>query len=189
MKESRARKEIVHYCRMLWDRRLVTGSSGNVSLRIGGGRFLVTPAGRSLRALAPEEIVLVDASGTSRDGTATSEIPLHLACYAARADVDAIVHTHPRFCVVWSRTGRLFPQDTVGARETLGHVAWSAYHPPGSAELAAEVSASARDRDTILMERHGLTALGSCLEDAFLRSDLAEEAAAIGVYGHFLARE
>ena len=181
MKEKRARKEIVHYCRLLWDRRLVTGSSGNISVRIRGGRFLVTPAGRSLRELTPDDLVRVDASGAAKHGRPTSELPLHLACYAARPDVDAIVHTHPRFCVAWSRAGRVFPQDTVGARETLGPVAWSAYYPPGSVALAAEVATAARSHDTILMERHGLTALGSCLEDAFLRSDLAEEAAALGL--------
>lgn len=186
MNEQQARDDILRYCRELWDRGLISGSSGNVSVRLHDGTLLVTPAGRSLRNLRAEELARVSADGAPLDTrTATSELPLHVACYRARSDVHAIVHTHPRYCVAWSRNGTVFPQDTVGARETLGPVEWSSYHPPRSAELATAVAQAAIRADTILMERHGLTALGSELEAAFLRSDLAEEAAAIGYLGHF----
>lgn len=183
MNSQRAREELARYGRELWDRRLVTGSSGNISVRLGDGTLLVSPASRSLRDLLPDEFVQTDASGTPLDGgRPTSELPLHVACYGARADVRAVVHTHPTFCVVWSNAGTVFPQHTVGAKETLGPVTWTAYEPPGTQRLAALVAAAAASFNTILMERHGLTALGESLEQAFLLSDLAEEAARVGYF-------
>jgi L-fuculose-phosphate aldolase len=190
--EREARKQIVEYCRLLWDRRLVTGTSGNVSVRLEGGDLIVTPTLRSLRALREDELVRTDASGKPRagQGVPTSELPLHIAAYAARADVRAVVHTHPTFCVVWSKTGAVFERDTVGARETLGEVAFTPYAPPGSLELA-RVTAEQFERgiNTVLMERHGVSAVGPGLEDAFVLTDLAEEAARIACFGKFLLRE
>lgn len=188
MTNESERRQIAAYGRELWERRLVTGSSGNISVRLANGDLLVTPAARSLRDLRPEELVQTDAHGVPRErGTPTSELPLHVACYAARSDVHAVVHTHPTFCVVCSKSGAPFEQDTVGARETLGPVAWTPYEPPGSAALANVVAAAAaKGVDTILMERHGLTAVAAQLEPAFLRTDLAEEAARIAFYSRFL---
>jgi L-fuculose-phosphate aldolase len=183
--EKDLRASMVLYCAKLWDRRLVTGTSGNVSARLGNGDLLATPAARSLGSLTPDEIVLVDANGVARDERQrpTSELPLHLAAYNARPDANCLIHTHPTFCVVWSRCGTIFPQDTVGARETLGPVAWTAFRPAGSSELAALCAAEfGRGFDTVLMERHGLSTLAGGLEEAFMLTDLAEEAARIAFF-------
>jgi L-fuculose-phosphate aldolase len=183
--EKVLRASLVRYCEQLWNRRLVTGTSGNVSARLEDGDVLATPAGRALGSLAPGEIVRVDSLGAPRDASQrpTSELPLHLAAYRARPDAACLIHTHPTFCVVWSKCGTIFPQDTVGARETLGPVAWTAFLPAGSPELAALCASEfARGFDTVLMERHGLSTIGKTLEDAFVLSDLAEEAARIAYF-------
>ena len=187
--EAQAREQIAFYCRLLWQRRLVTGTSGNVSVRLADGDLIVTPTQLSLRAVEPEQLVRTDARGRSREtgSLPTSELPLHVAAYEARPDVRAVVHTHPTFCVVCSKRGRLFERDTVGARETLGEAAWTPYRPPGSAELAAVTSAEfARGVDVVVMERHGLSVVGANLEQAFNGTDLAEEAARIDFYSSFL---
>ncbi len=171
---------------------MVAGSSGNVSVRLPGGDVLVTPSARSLRDLLPSEIVRVGAAGMERgEGErASTELPLHLAAYRARADVTCIVHTHPTFCVVWSKCGGVFPRDTVGALETLGPVAWTGYEPPGSQALAdAAARRFAGGFDTVLMERHGLSTAASSLERAFVLTDLAEEAARIAYFSKLVAGE
>lgn len=187
--EAQARREIVRCCALLWQRHLVTGTSGNVSVRLDDGDLLVTPTLRSLRALDEAEPVRTDPAGVPRPGQGkpTSELPLHLAAYNARPDVHAIIHTHPTFCVVWSKTGRIFERDTVGARETLGEVAWTPYEPAGS-EALADVTARefARGIDTVLMERHGVSAVATDLERAFDLTDLAEEAARIAFFSKVL---
>jgi L-fuculose-phosphate aldolase len=117
----------------------------------------------------------------------TTELPLHVAAYGARPDARSVIHTHPTFCVLWSKTGAVFERDTVGATETLGPVAWTSYKAPGSRELARVTSdAFARGFNIVLMERHGVSALGATLEEAFVRSDLAEEAARIAFFSRIL---
>lgn len=189
MTEAQARESIVEYCALLWERRLVTGSSGNVSVRLEDGDVIVTPTLRSLRALDPAELVRTDSHGTPRDPAqrTTSELPLHLAAYRVRPDIRCVVHTHPTFCVVCSKLGRVFERDTVGARETLGEVAWTPYRPPGSADLADVTAAEfERGAEVVLMERHGVSAVGITLEQAFLNTDLAEEAARIAFFSGLL---
>jgi L-fuculose-phosphate aldolase len=183
------RGEIVAYCKRLWDRHLVTGTSGNVSVRLDDGSILATPSQRSLGSIAVHEIVHVDAGGRPFDPTqaVTSELPLHLAAYRARSDIRCVIHTHPTFCVVWSKTGSVFPRDTVGARETLGNVAWTAFRPNGSQELADLCAGEfARDIDVVIMERHGVSAVGVSLEEAFMQTDLAEEAARIAYFSRLM---
>jgi L-fuculose-phosphate aldolase len=193
LNETDARAAIAHYCRLLWNRRLVTGTSGNVSVRLEGGDILVTPTQLSLRSIVEDDLVRVDENGLPRSGNRlrpTSELPLHVAAFSARRDADAVVHTHPTFCVVWTKTGSTFRRDTVGARETLGEVAFTPYYPPGSSELA-QVTAKAFSRgvNTVLMERHGLSAVGPDLETAFNLTDLAEEAARIAYFSKVLELE
>lgn len=185
LSEAQAREDIVRYCALLWDRRLVTGSSGNVSVRLENGDLLVTPTLASLRTIREEDIVRTDASGTPRDARMrpTSELPLHVAAYRVRQDIGAVIHTHPTFCVVCSKLGRMFERDTVGARETLAEVAWTPYRPAGSQELAAVTSAEfARGAQVVIMERHGISAVAQTLEQAFISTDLTEEAARIAYF-------
>jgi L-fuculose-phosphate aldolase len=188
MNEDSARAAIVAWCARLWQRRLVSGTSGNVSVKLDDGDLLVTPAARSLGTLAASDVVRVGNDGLARDSEqrATSELPLHLVAYRMREDARCVVHTHPTFCVVWSLSGRSFPQETVGARESLGPVAWTPYRPNGTSELAAVCGeAFASGNDVVLMERHGLSALADRLERAFDLTDQAEEAARVAYFAAF----
>jgi ribulose-5-phosphate 4-epimerase/fuculose-1-phosphate aldolase len=190
MVDAQARDELARCCLRLWERRLVSGTSGNVSLRLEDGDLLVTPASRSLGDLSPDDMVRVASDGTPRErsGVPTSELPLHVAAYAARADANCVVHTHPTFCVVWSLRGRVFPRETVGARESLGTVAWTVYHPNGSHALAAVCAAAfSGGADLVLMERHGLSVVAGDLATAFVRTDQAEEAARVAYFSSLQA--
>ncbi len=156
-----------------------------MSLLLDDGYLLVTPSGRSLANLRPDELVRVSPSDPGRG--ATSELPLHLAAYRVRGDVRCVVHTHPTFSVVWSKTGALFPRDTVGAMESLRACAWTPYRKNGTHELAELCAREfARGIDVVVMERHGLSAVGADLEDAFVQTELAEEAAKIAYYSRLL---
>jgi ribulose-5-phosphate 4-epimerase/fuculose-1-phosphate aldolase len=187
--ESQARAEIVTYAALLWSRGLVYGTSGNVSARLADGTLLVTPSGHSLRALAPDQLVRLHADGRPVDPSQrpTSELPLHLAAYRTRADITCVVHTHPTACVAWSKLGLLFPLDTVGAMESLDAIAFTTYAPSGTTELADRCAhALAAGAQSVVMERHGLSSVGCTLEMAFVRTDLAEQTAAIELHASLL---
>ncbi|HYZ16154.1 MAG TPA: class II aldolase/adducin family protein [Candidatus Acidoferrum sp.] len=182
MDETEARKQIVTWGSLLWERGLIAGSSGNISVRLDDGTIVVTPTGRSLRALTPGDLARTSGDGVPIGGgpRPTSELPLHLAAYRVRPAIRCVVHTHPTYCVGWSKTGALFPLDTVGAIESLGSIAFTRYARSGTEELAEICSQAFADGvDTIVMERHGLSSVGDTLEAAFLRTDLAEQTAHI----------
>lgn len=163
----------------------MAGTSGNVSVRLDDGGLLVTPSSRGLGYLAASDLVRLDPGGAVCNPTQrpTSELPLHLAAYRVRPDIGCVVHTHPTMSVVWSKTGALFPRDTVGASESLGSCAWTPYRKNGTAELAEVCAAQfARGIDLVVMERHGLTAIAATLEEAFMQTELAEEAARIAFF-------
>jgi len=188
LSEAATRDAIVACCRALWDRRLTFGTSGNVSARLDDARLLITSSGASFRTLEAGDLARVDGAGAGEGAQPSTELPLHVAAYAARPDVRFVVHTHPTFCVVWSKCAKtVFPRDTVGARETLGPVGYVGFFPPGSAELADAMAAQLREGfDTVLMERHGLTTVGGDLERPFNLADLAEEAARIAYLSRLL---
>jgi len=180
--ESQARAQIVVYAALLWSRGLVYGTSGNVSVRLGDGTLLVTPSGRSLRALEEYELVRTSPEGQPVDPSQrpTSELPLHVAAYRTRPDIRCVIHTHPTACVAWSKQGVLFPLDTVGAQESLDPISFTTYAPSGTVELADRCAhALAAGAQSVVMERHGLSSVGRTLETAFVRTDLAEQTAAI----------
>lgn len=190
MTQTEARDALVLAGALLWQRGLVAGSSGNVSVRLDDGSIVVTPAGKALRALAPDELVVIPPHGASAGSAPrpTSELPLHLAAYRVRPEIRCVVHTHPTYCVGWSKTGALFPLDTVGAIESLGSVAFTQYARSGTRELAEICSSAfASGHDTIVMERHGLSSVGATLEEAVLRTELAEQTAHIEFVAALLA--
>lgn len=181
--EPAQRSALARCAELLWQRKLVTGTSGNLSVRLAPDRFLVTASGTMFDRVDPDMLVAVDGRGRVLDATAgvpTSELPLHLASYEASAQIHAVIHAHPTYCVVWAGLGRLFPLDTVAAKESLGAVSWVPYFEPGSAQLGAAVqTALAGDAAVAIMERHGAVAVGPTLESALAKIDLAEECAKV----------
>lgn len=90
-----AREAIVAVCQELSSAGLVVGTAGNVSVR-EGDLVAVTPTGVSYAGLTPEQVGVhrLDGSPIEAALAPTSELPLHLAIYAARPDAGAVVHTH-----------------------------------------------------------------------------------------------
>src|ERR1700748_3778744 len=76
---------------------LTRGSSGNISVRTEGG-FRVTPSGMPPRTLRPEDIVAMDMDGSpSGSRQPSSEWRFHRDIYAARPEIQAVLHGHPPF--------------------------------------------------------------------------------------------
>ncbi len=74
--EARLREEICRYGRSLFERGLTPGSSGNISLRLPDGGWLVTPTNASLGFLDPARISRLDGAGRLLSGDKpTKEIP------------------------------------------------------------------------------------------------------------------
>ena len=95
MRDKKLREAVIAGCRELLQRRLASGTSGNVSLRRDERCFFLSPTGMPYEALEPEDITLVDADGNwFGRRRPSSEWRFHRDIFKAREEVVAIVHTH-----------------------------------------------------------------------------------------------
>jgi L-fuculose-phosphate aldolase len=177
------REEVVRTARLLRSRGLAIGTSGNVSARDGADRILVTPANLDYDELTEADLVVVDPAGAVVEGArrATSELPLHVAVYAARSDVGAIVHTHSPFATTFSAVRRPIPAvhyvlATVvqPGRDRIGIAAYATF---GTPELGRNAVDALGADHAVLLASHGAIALGADLAAAFARAERVEELA------------
>ena len=175
--ETRLRRDLVEVCRRLHDRRLIGAGEGNVSCRLGPDRLLVTPSGASKGYLRPAELAVVDLQGRKIRGRGrpSTELLMHLAAYAARPDVGAVVHAHPLTAVAFTVAGVAPPNDLLPeAVLVLGRIAVAPFATPGTDEVPDSLSPFWKGHDVILLERHGALALGSDLFQALDRMETLE---------------
>ena len=86
MTETSIREEICRLGRSLFERGLTPGSSGNISVKLDDGGWLVTPTNASLGSLDPARLSRLGADGRLVSGDApTKEVPLHTALYQTRS--------------------------------------------------------------------------------------------------------
>jgi L-fuculose-phosphate aldolase len=177
--------------RRLVEADLLGAAEGNLSARLPGGTFLVTPSGVSKAALEPGQLLEVDASGRPLRGAGrpTTELPMHLAAYAARPDAMALVHAHPVTAVAFTIAGAAWPGDLVPeAAVTLGPVAVAPFATPGTAEVPASLAPFLAGHDVLLLTRHGALCLGATVEEALGRMETLERVARMALIARALGR-
>ncbi|MGH7606175.1 MAG: class II aldolase/adducin family protein, partial [Gemmatimonadales bacterium] len=106
-------------CRQLAARGLIAGQDGNLSVRVGPDRVLVTPSGCIKALLTAGDMVEVDLTGRpARARRAarrkpTSELDLHLRILRHRPDVHAVVHAHPPTATGFAVAGEEIPANVL----------------------------------------------------------------------------
>lgn len=172
---------VVRACRRLDARGLIAGLDGNVSVRLADGTLLVTPAGRPKHEVGEDELVRCGADGTViSGGHPSSEFGMHLALYAARPDVRAVVHAHPPTATGFAVAGETIAGDALPeVIFQVGEVALVPFALPGTPALAEALAPFARGHDAFLLANHGATTVGPTLGDALQRMESLEHAARI----------
>ena len=188
---SAIRREVVVVCRRLWERGLIAGPDGNVSVRLAPDRILVTPAGMSKVDVRPEDLVEVSSDGRHRRGTrrASSELAVHLRIYAQRPDVGAVVHAHPPVATGFSVAGEGFASCILP--EVIFQVGWVPlvpYEMPGTEALARQFDPFIPTHDAFLMANHGAVTIGATLSIAHQRMESLEHTARIVLIARQLGR-
>lgn len=174
--------EIVAVCCRLYDRGLIAGQDGNVSVRLSSGHILVTPSGLSKVDVTPDDLVELTAEGEQVTGgpAASSEIGMHLRIYRERPDVRAIVHAHPPIATAFGVVGRDF-MDAVLPEVIfhLGRVPLVPFALPGTPALGDAMAPYLADHDAFLLASHGATTVGPTLRLAHQRMESLEHSARI----------
>jgi L-fuculose-phosphate aldolase len=173
---EQARDDVVRTCRELAAAGLVVGTSGNVSVR-AGDLIAVSPSGLDYADLTAGLVGVHRLDGTAVQAPLrpTSEMPLHLAVYAATG-AGAIVHTHPVAATALSTLTTELPAIHYQVAMFGGPVPVAPYATYGSDQLARNVAAALRDtplshtrlsgRTACLMANHGALTTGADLRSA-----------------------
>ena len=142
-------------------------SSGNVSVRLGGG-MLISASGASAESIDEESVVEVSLDGAWRGAhRPSSEWRMHAAIYARHAQAGAIVHTHSDHCVAVASHGTPLP----GFHYLVGlfggvDVPCVPYSTFGTRALADGAAAALADRTACLLENHGMICRAATLDGA-----------------------
>jgi L-fuculose-phosphate aldolase len=169
-------REVIRWGKLLFERRLISGWGGNLSCRISESEILITGQHAPLGFLSPKNLVRINREGKpAREGQRpSSETPLHLAVYEG-TEAEAIVHAHPPLVLAFSFTHESFVPLSFEEKYTIGEVAIIAQDTPTVTrpELVVE---QLKYHPIVILKGHGTVAIGKNLQDAFLLTDLLEEA-------------
>jgi len=181
MELTKEKEQLAYFMRRLYEQRLTTTSGGNVSLRVGDN-ILITPSQTDKARMFPESIgsLSIDGEILTPGFKSSMESKMHLSIYHSRPDIKAIVHAHPVFATSFAIANREIKTNLGGeARAILGEPVRAKYALMGTQELADIVGDASINGNVILMENHGIIALGKTLLEAYDRMEVMEATAKI----------
>ena len=168
--------DIIRWGKILFERRLISGWGGNLSCRLGKNEFLITGQHAPLGFLGSNDLVRIKADGKpiKKDQRASSETPMHLAVYAG-TDAQAIVHVHPPMVLAFSLAHESFVPVSFEEKYTIGEVPIIPQDTP-TVTQPEKVVEELKYHPVVIVKGHGTVAIGKDLQEAFLFTDLLEQA-------------
>lgn len=162
MKPKKLRRTVLATARAMNASGINRGTAGNVSARWGDA-FLITPSGMPYDLCTPEALVVVGLDGEVRGaGKPSSEWRFHRDIYAARPEVEAIVHTHSPHATTLACLGLPIPAFHYMVAAAGGEdIRVAAYATFGGQALSDNALIALEGRRACLLDRHGVIATGS----------------------------
>ena len=181
--QEQAAGDLILHCHKAWERGLMSGFNGNMSVRVGDN-CLITASGAVKGQLGQEDLAMVDIAGGQPifGNKPSSELAMHLELYKAQPDALAIVHTHPPKLLALSELvtpSRLLKLPIYEAAPLRQKLEIAEAFPPGSQEVALSVAKAGCCHEAVLMQKHGLCCWGKNLKEALALSEELEHLAGI----------
>jgi L-fuculose-phosphate aldolase len=190
--ESQLRADIVEVGRRMYARGYTASNDGNISVRLGSDRLLMTPKSVCKGFMTPDMMCITDLDGRKLQGDRdpSSEMLMHLEVYRQRPDVQAVVHAHPPIATGFAVAG--IPLDRAVLAEvltTLGSIPIAEYATPSTKELPEAVRKYIKAHDGMLLANHGALTSGADLYSAYYKMETIEHFAKISLVARLLGRE
>ncbi|MDD2702643.1 MAG: class II aldolase/adducin family protein [Candidatus Omnitrophica bacterium] len=175
-KERIIRDEILLLGKKLYDLRLVTARSGNLSARLDDSHVLVTATGTSLGALHGEDIIKVDLSDEAdmKNSRLTSEFPLHSLVYK-NFPARVVIHCHPALVNAYFSVYSEIKALTFETRLFVGNVPVVAQDTPNITKPELVIDAL-KNSNIIVVKNHGVVSVGEKFIEALYLIEMLEEA-------------
>jgi L-fuculose-phosphate aldolase len=184
--------ELVYFSRLCYTNRFLAATDGNLSVRTSRDTILTTPSCTCKGKIDQRDIVEVDFKFKILKGSGkpSTELKLHRYIYESRADINAVIHTHPVFATAFASSGNaldknIFPEIFLN----IGQVPLAVYGCPSTNELPGSISRFVKKCKAILLSNHGLVTYGKNIEEAYYITEKVERAAEIVYYARMLGGE
>lgn len=161
---------------------LVARTWGNLSHRIPGEQFLITPSGLPYQDLSPSSLVTLSIKNLRlmEGGTPSSEKALHALIYRSIPEAQAVIHTHQTAASVLSVWGKDLPVSSEQGKELLGRqVSCCPYAKSGSSHLEKilQQRMNTKNQKAWILSNHGVILWGDSMEEAWQTALLLEQEA------------
>ncbi|MBC7119251.1 MAG: class II aldolase/adducin family protein [Methanobacteriaceae archaeon] len=177
-------KRLVKAAHYLYSSGLVSGSAGNISMRLSRDEIAITPTGVPLSLVTEENVAIVGMDGSRLiGGNPSSEVYLHLGIYKIRKDIKGIVHTHSPYATAFAFSDKRLKGFEGFNGDSIDEVA---YYKPGSLELAKECVKKMEKSKVLILKNHGIVCCGSDLQEAVQLAEFIEESAKIQFLAYIL---
>lgn len=155
-------------------------NQGQVSARLPGqDRFLIKSALCGFNEARPSDMVFAAVNAAvAPDRLAPPELPLHQALYAARPDVNAVIHSHAPYTLVFGATdwniqpishdGSFFRGRVPRFRATSNTVL--------DIETGRSIADVLGDNPAVFLQNHGSVVVGRSLREAAVLAQVLERA-------------
>lgn len=188
MQIDELKNQISEFGKKLYEKGLSPGFSGNISIRFED-KVLITPSGKNLGDVSPDEVSVVDFKGNLLEGLkASSEKTMHFEIYKKREDINAIIHCHAPKSSAFAVCHKEFKPILAETIYALGDIPIAKYHLPSTDKLALEVAKYFDNANHVLMANHGIVTGASDLKTAFFQMETIEYCADVYLNSKILGK-
>ena len=183
--EAAARAAVLAAAQGMLSHGLSSGTSGNVSARLGDGRIVITPSQLPYPELSLADLVVITPDGQLAGRAAPGRVPssesqLHCACYQAFPEIGAVLHSHPPFATMFAAARQPVPAVIDEAVLFLGgDIPVAGYAPSGSARVGQQAVRVLADRASALLASHGLVSVAASPAQALHCAVVSEHCAQV----------
>lgn len=178
------KKLLAESAKKIENSKMAAETWGNLSIRDPeSGYIFLSPGGIKYSDMTEDDVVVCDAFGRILEGKRkpTVEMLMHITIYQNRPEINAVIHTHPVYSLVYAAQGRDIPLILDEAAQTLGErVKCAEYALPGSPALAKNcIEALGERAKACLLKCHGAVCIGADMEEALTVAEVLETTARV----------
>ena len=155
------KEQSIWAAKTLFERGLVTGSTGNISYRENDVVY-VSKSGSCFGLIDDNSFAKVTLNGEILEGKPSKEWPMHLKLYKENSEINSVIHTHSFYSTLFSCLDdvcikELYKYTPYLDMQTGGKIAVVDYGKPGSEDLFNKFFAKAdKDINCYILKNHGV---------------------------------
>lgn len=178
-KIENAKEDIIEIGKRMYDKGLIVGTDGNISVRLEDDTILITGSGFCKGNLTPDNISRIDMTGCLLDGLKPArDIRMHLAVYRNNENAKSVVHGHPPIITGFSMSRYDFNRISMPeALFNLHGIVYTDYAVPISVDVARGITKTMHENPearAIILANHGALTYAEDVYSAFYEMETLE---------------